>query len=192
MLVVNLFAGPGHGKSTMAAHIFAALKDKGIVAELVGEAAKDATWRGDNATIGCQPWLFGEQLRRQQVLRSAGVQVAVADSPLLLSSVYGDYLPTCFHEVIRHFHCEFDNLNIILERIKPYEQRGRNQTESDAVNLHTRICGFLHRSDLPVATVRANAAGVKFILELIDRVLAERELAERDWQKRIGGKELTA
>lgn len=29
-LVVNLFAGPGAGKSTMAARVFAGLKDHGV------------------------------------------------------------------------------------------------------------------------------------------------------------------
>ena len=40
-LVVNLFAGPGTGKSTVAAQIFAHLKWQGFSCELVTEFAKE-------------------------------------------------------------------------------------------------------------------------------------------------------
>lgn len=40
-LVVNLFGGPGSGKSTGAAYVFARLKMLGYNAELVTEFAKD-------------------------------------------------------------------------------------------------------------------------------------------------------
>lgn len=42
-LVVNLFGGPGSGKSTGAAYVFARLKMLGYNAELVTEFAKDKT-----------------------------------------------------------------------------------------------------------------------------------------------------
>ena len=43
-LVVNLFAGPGTGKSTAAAQIFQALKWQRFSCELVTEFAKEKVW----------------------------------------------------------------------------------------------------------------------------------------------------
>jgi len=43
-LIVDFFAGPGAGKSTTAADVFAKLKWRGVNAELIGEYAKDLTW----------------------------------------------------------------------------------------------------------------------------------------------------
>ena len=43
-LHINLWAGPGTGKSTMAAGIFAALKWNKIDCELVSEYAKQIVW----------------------------------------------------------------------------------------------------------------------------------------------------
>lgn len=43
-IVINLFGGPGSGKSTGAAYIFSQLKMKGINCELITEYAKDKTW----------------------------------------------------------------------------------------------------------------------------------------------------
>lgn len=40
-IIVNLFAGPGAGKSTGAAYIFSKLKLAGIDCEYVSEFAKD-------------------------------------------------------------------------------------------------------------------------------------------------------
>ena len=45
-LVVNFFAGPGAGKSSMAAGLFAELKFRGVNCELATEYAKDKVWEG--------------------------------------------------------------------------------------------------------------------------------------------------
>ena len=43
-IVCNFFSGPGAGKSTLAAAVFAKLKMLGVNCELVTEFAKDKTW----------------------------------------------------------------------------------------------------------------------------------------------------
>ena len=43
-LTVNLFGGPGTGKSTTSAAVFSLLKMHGVNAELITEFAKDLTW----------------------------------------------------------------------------------------------------------------------------------------------------
>ena len=43
-LCVNLFGGPGIGKSTTAAGVFNLLKLHGIETELITEFAKDLVW----------------------------------------------------------------------------------------------------------------------------------------------------
>ena len=53
-IVVNLFAGPGAGKSTGAAYIFSKLKMAGVDAEYVTEFAKDKTWEENQKVLNCQ------------------------------------------------------------------------------------------------------------------------------------------
>ena len=43
-LIVNLYGGPGCGKSTGAAYLFSKLKMAGVDAEYVPEFAKDKVW----------------------------------------------------------------------------------------------------------------------------------------------------
>lgn len=58
--VINLFGGPGCGKSTGAAYIFSLLKMKGMNVELVTEFAKDKTWEHNSKALTCQPYVFGK------------------------------------------------------------------------------------------------------------------------------------
>lgn len=44
MKVINLFGGPGIGKSTLAAGLFEHMKIAGFNVELVNEYAKDMVW----------------------------------------------------------------------------------------------------------------------------------------------------
>lgn len=43
-LVVNLFGGPGTGKSTLSANIFARLKMDGVDVEMAPEYVKEVVW----------------------------------------------------------------------------------------------------------------------------------------------------
>ena len=88
-IVVNLFGGPGCGKSTGAAYIFAKLKMAGVNAELVTEFAKDKTWERNSKALTCQPYVFGKQVYR--IDRCADqVDVIVTDSPIVLSLLYNE------------------------------------------------------------------------------------------------------
>lgn len=140
MLIVNLFAGPGAGKSTMAAALFADLKGYGLNAELVTEFAKECAWEGREGPLRCQPYVFGQQLWRIERLRGRGVSVVVTDSPVLLSAVYAPPdTPPSLVEAIKHYHRSADALNVFIRRAKPYNPVGRFQTADQASELDGRI-----------------------------------------------------
>ena len=64
-LIVNIFGGPGVGKSTTAAAVFALLKLHNIEAELVTEFPKDLVWEKRAYTFENQNYIFGKQQHRQ-------------------------------------------------------------------------------------------------------------------------------
>lgn len=140
MLIVNLFAGPGAGKSTLAAATFASLKASGVCAELVTEFAKDCVWEGREGPLRCQPYVFGEQLWRLERLRGRGVEVAVTDSPILLAALYGrGSVPPSFANLVVDYALRERPLNVRVRRVKPYDPRGRLQTEEEARKLDDEI-----------------------------------------------------
>lgn len=143
MHVINLFGGPGIGKSTTAAEIFSLLKKAGVNAEYVHEEAKEFTWEKRMKTLECQPYVFGKQYRNLWRLQDQ-VEVAVTDSPLLLSLVYTDLdrYPGAYH-IFRQYVLDlfetFNNWNVVLRREKKYNPSGRNQTEDEAKKIDGEI-----------------------------------------------------
>lgn len=133
MYVVNLFAQPGAGKSTGAAYIFAKLKMAGVNAELITEFAKDKVWEENKEAIKNQAYIFGEQYYKMSRCKDK-VDVLVTDSPLLLSILYNndDILGESFNNLVTNVFKSFNNLNYWINRVKPYNPKGRIQTEKEA------------------------------------------------------------
>lgn len=144
MLVVNLFAGPGAGKSTTAAGLFHRLKLAGVNCELVTEYAKDKVWEQSTKVLDDQLYVFAKQHHRLHVLRG-NVDVAITDSPLPLSLVYNTGVTAdpgvaeSFESLVWSLFETFRNLNVLLLRTKPYNPIGRNQTEQEARSLDDKI-----------------------------------------------------
>lgn len=138
MIVVNLYGGPGTGKSTTAAMVFSLLKQKGVNAEYVPEFAKDLTWHGRQETLRDQVYVLGKQHHKLFML-SEQVDVVVTDSPILLTLYYGKDHFESLRELALDLYLTYDNYDIFLKRSKPYNPRGRNQTEEEAKNIDLEI-----------------------------------------------------
>lgn len=150
MNLINLFGGPGTGKSTTAAGTFHLMKLAGRKVELVTEYAKDLVW--DDRSTEDQIQILGEQYHRFHRLRKK-VDFIVTDSPMFLSVVYGKlYMPQYKHFLpfVNELVQSFDNINVFLNRVKGYEPAGRNQTEAEAKDLDATIKTMLWEYSVPV------------------------------------------
>lgn len=125
-LVVNLFAGPGTGKSTTMAHLFAELKWAGIDCEMVTEYAKDKVWEGSEHILDNQYYVSGKQYHKLRRLVGK-VDVVITDSPILLGIIYGPNEPKEFGDLLEKYNAQFNNFNIFLNRVKEYNPNGRLQ-----------------------------------------------------------------
>ena len=134
MKVINLFGGPGAGKSTTASELFALMKRQGLKVELVTEFAKDLTWEARTGTLTNQLYVLGKQ--DQRLRRLVGqVDWAITDSPLLLAHAYAVKPPfnqAWFHEAVDGAFRSYENRNVYLHRVAPYAAFGRSQTEAEA------------------------------------------------------------
>ena len=164
--IINLFAGPGAGKSTTAAGIFHLLKVAGYNCELVHEFAKDLTWRDRQNTLRIQPYVFGKQLERIESLLDK-VDIIVTDSPILLSAIYVEgskYPPSFARSVVEIFRL-FDNYNYFLWRSKEYLQIGRSQTLAQSQLLDHRIRELLVVEDIKYFPLVGNSDAPKAIVK---------------------------
>lgn len=144
-IVVNLFGGPGSGKSTGAAYIFSRLKMAGINCELITEYAKDKTWEKNMTALSCQEYILGKQSYRMKRCADK-VDVIVTDSPLPIGLFFNDdpaFENSEFVKTIMNLFKKYDNRNYLLARNQSYNPIGRNQTQEEADNIGDQIQDFL-------------------------------------------------
>jgi hypothetical protein len=172
-LIVNLLAGSGAGKSTNAARLFAMLKDRGIETELATEYVKDMVWEGRSKVFECQPYIFGKQLYKIQRLVGS-VDVVVTDSPILLSALYDPEQDENFRKFILKKFNQFNNLNIFVNRVKPFNPNGRNEkTEEEAKANDVKLIKFLLANQIPFSVIDGDEEGCKIMLDCVLQELAQ-------------------
>jgi adenylate kinase family enzyme len=155
--VINLLAGPGAGKSTLAAELFAEMKWDGISCELVGEVAKELTWEGHHNVLEDQLYVSAMQNRRLQRLLGK-VDYIITDSPLILCHVYmSQAYKDGFAKMMIDLWNLYDNRNYYVDRQKKYVAAGRNQTEEEARQVDERVLDALNEFGI----TRMNIPGVK-------------------------------
>lgn len=158
---INLYAGPGTGKSTTAAWLFSMLKRRSFSVELVQEIVKG--WAIERKPIKPfdQAVLFGKQLNSEYHNLAHGIDLVVTDSPILLSSVYSDMnnpelgFGASFKQIAVEFEKQFPAINVILRRNvdkHPYNTQGRYQTLEQAGHLD-RIIETAVRDTCPMHSI---------------------------------------
>lgn len=162
MIVINLFAGPGSGKSTTCAGVFAKLKLAGINCEMALEYAKDKVWENSHEVLDDQIYVFGKQLHRIFRLKDK-VEVVITDSPLLLSILYDKSENPYLRDLVLDQFNKFDNRNYFIHRNTIYNPKGRLQTESEAREIDKVLIDLLGKFEVDYKTVdKDNAADVIF------------------------------
>lgn len=174
-LVINLTGAPGAGKSTGAAKLFCELKMLGINCELVGEFAKDKTWEHNQTALACQEYVFGKQSYRLARCRNE-VDVIITDSPLPLTMIYNNNEQTQkpLEDLVMAIYNSYDNLNFFINRTKPYNPKGRNQTEEESDAISKQIKELYNRLEIPYTEIDGDSFGYERAISIIcDRLLSK-------------------
>ena len=168
-LIVNLYGGPGTGKSTGATYIFSRLKTAGVDAEYVSEFAKDKVWEGNREAFKCQFYLTGTQA--YQISRCYGkVNVIVTDSPILLGKIYAERsgMPAlgmaCVEAASKYLN---NSLDVMLHRVKKYNPNGRNESEEEAVGIDQEIVRMLDNHNIPYINASGDKNGYDCVFDII-------------------------
>ena len=134
MKVINLFGGPGSGKSTTAAGLFHLLKLNKYDVELVTEYAKEMVWEERSNILDDQLYITAKQNRKLSRLLNHDIDLVVTDSPLILGKYYvsSGYIQNTYYPLINALFNKYNNINYFLNRVKEYNIKGRNQTEDEA------------------------------------------------------------
>lgn len=171
-IVVNLFAGPGAGKSTGAAYVFSMLKQAGVDAELVTEFAEDKVWEDNKEVFKNQLYVSGKQSFK--ISRCYGkVDVIITDSPICIGAIYNDsgnpHLGNC---LLYEFNKYNKNaLNYFINRVKQYNPDGRHQTEEEARLLDENLKSWLNDNGVVYSEVDGEGIGYsKIVVDVLRRL----------------------
>lgn len=176
-LFVNLYGGPGAGKSTGASWVFSKLKMDRINTELINEFAKQLVWEERAKTFTDQLYIFAKQNHRLHIVNGI-VDVAIVDSPLLLNIIYGENngCPSSFFHLVNAIDWGYDSIDFFIDRKQPYDTIGRMQTEPEADKVAGRVNRMLdfYRAG-SVEHVPGTPEGYRRIYERVLDKLAERD-----------------
>lgn len=170
-IVVNLLGGPGVGKSTLTAAIFAKLKDNDVDCEMASEFAKELVWEQRNETFKDELYIFAKQAHRLFRLNGK-VDVIITDRPLILTCFYAqDDKPLCKFCLDRFE--SYHNVNYLLVREKAYNPNGRNQNEEEARKIDTETKVMLAKYDIDYKELPGNMDTSDIIVNDILKMLGK-------------------
>ncbi|MHA1680955.1 MAG: AAA family ATPase [Promethearchaeota archaeon] len=163
--IINIFGGPGSGKSSTAAKLFNDLKQKGFQVEMVREVIKDWAWQGRIPKDLDQHFIFAQQAHQESIMFGK-VQYIITDSPVLLSVYYsnpqdiiGDSIEAAYQAYLRMLEKHNVHLiNIVLKR-KPlpegttFHTNGRFHNEEESKEIDKDLTIFLKKHNMEFETL---------------------------------------
>ncbi len=160
-IVINLFGGPGCGKSQAASELFSLMKKQHKQVEYVQEYCKSWAWQGKEIGDLDQLYFLGKQSHYEARLYGK-VDYIITDSPILLAGIYQDFKSGREHrytgEAAKAFmqHAESNGVyykNYFLERAFPFDPNGRWESQEEAEQIDGFILAYLSEAKAPFEIV---------------------------------------
>lgn len=150
-LIVEVAVGPGGGKSTAAADLYASLKRRHLSVELAHEYVKRWAWEDRAVSSLDEYYICGKQIHEESSLLGK-VDVVVADRPVCFSEVFAElYAPAEVYNgvaaMVRNYYeataaAGHRRVAVLLPRSRGYRTEGRFEAEEAARMIDLAIEGM--------------------------------------------------
>lgn len=164
--IINLFGGPGVGKSTIASGLFYHMKIAGYNVELASEYVKDKVYEGTKYPFKDQLYTYAKQNKKIRQLIGK-VDYVICDSPLFLSVIYQSEETPLFSAYATENFNRYDNVNFLVRRHHVYQPTGRIHTEKQASEISMLLEEKLKEYSIPYIELKSGEA-IKEILENLE------------------------
>lgn len=174
--IINLFGGPGTGKSGISSGLTYELKRRHITCDNPYEFPKVLAWSNSVSEISDQLYVFANQHRG--IARSYGkVDYIILDSPITLSLVYKSYYndgypsniyKKSFYDMVLDVFNSYDNINFFLNRTNTnHNNNERFQTLEESLKLDDQIRGVLDEYKIDYHNIDM---GEEPLLQILDKL----------------------
>lgn len=110
-----------------------------------------------------------------RVIDQQDVDVIVTDSPLPLSLLYmSDPVlkkDNAFQKVVMNVFNSYNNLNYYVNRVKPYNPKGRNQTEEESDALAAPLKKLINENDISYMEINGDDEGYAAVVKEVAKWL---------------------
>ena len=166
--VINMFGGPGSGKSRTAAYVYSKLKSLDINCELVREYVKKWAWEDILPNKYDQLYITGKQSKTEHMLFGK-VDYIITDCPLHMGVFYEQkyYGTQIVEQAVNEFIklAESDGIeyvNFMLRRESKYNESGRFASEEEARNTDIELRQYLNDINVPYVEINRNDLDVVY------------------------------
>jgi hypothetical protein len=172
--VINIFGGPGVGKSYITSGLFQLMKKEKYIVEMTAEYAKELTYEEKFDILqNDQLYIFAEQHRRLYRLIDK-VDYVITDCPLLLGCVYfeknrGIYSYRDLARFMIDTYKKYPNINILLKRNSEYgyDEYGRYQKYDEALTVDEDVIRWLGYANVKYTEMISDDTTVEKIFNII-------------------------
>lgn len=149
-LIINIYGGPGSGKSTCAAYIFSQLKMHNVNVELITEQTKVEAYKQNTEFFENQFYIDG--CASYQIKQLFGnVDVIITDSPLRMNYLYAlEHNKPKLAEAILEDLEQYKNCteNFFIKRPDNFQQEGRVHSEEESKKIDKSIKNMLNKQHI--------------------------------------------
>ena len=160
-LLINFYGSSGVGKSTLSLELTATLKKLGYNADYVPEYAKELVYQKNYALLSKPFSIFSTQKERIDLLVDNNLDIIITDSPLILSSFYGNkynYSDELFEHIVLHEHYKYNNINFFVNRTVEFKPEGRLENEEESDINSQNLLAMLQRLNIEYVDINSDTS----------------------------------
>lgn len=154
--IINLFAGPGVGKTSTASGLFYELKINNYNVELVNEFAKELAYEKRTDILKSDQLFVLANQHRNLLIKAfeESLDYIIMESPILLSNIYFNDLSIYHGDLFRNLTLDlfskYNNINFYLNRNSKnnFINTGRIHNEYESRMLDIQILNYLKNNNI--------------------------------------------